>query len=121
MYAFRYVAESSFTEGASVNSGSDTTIDAPTVTTGGPRRIALAFIYAVDNQEILEFEGETGGDWTVLGNVPGEANNAVEDAIIVAQFAEMLSGGTISGGDVGRVPVTDDMWVVRAFALIPRD
>jgi FlaG/FlaF family flagellin (archaellin) len=121
MYAFRYVAASPFTEGASVNSDSDTTIDAPTVTTGGPRRIALAFIYAMDNQEILEFEDETGGDWTVLGNVPGEASLSDSDAIIVAQFAEMLSGGTISGGDVGRVGVRNESWVVRAFALIPRD
>jgi len=121
MYAFRYVAESSFTEGASVNSDSDTTIDAPMVTTGGPRRIALAFIYAMDNQEILEFEGETGGDWTVLGDVEGDASNSNQDAIMTLQGAEMLASGTISGGDVGRTGIVDNGWVVRAFALIPRD
>jgi FlaG/FlaF family flagellin (archaellin) len=121
MYAFRYVAESSFTEGASVNSDSHTTIDAPTVITGGRRRIALVFIYAMDCQEIGDFEGEIGGDWTVLDYVDGEASLSDSDSIIVAQFAEMLDGGTISGGDVSRAGVRDESWVVRAFALIPRD
>jgi FlaG/FlaF family flagellin (archaellin) len=122
MYAFRYVAQppNTFAENPSITADDATTITAPTVTTS-PRGLALAFIYAMDNQEIGDFDGETGGDWTVLGNVPGEASMSDSDAIIVAQFAEMFDGGTISGGDVGRVGVRDENWVVRAFALIPRD
>lgn len=120
MYAFRYVAPFPFAEDPSTTSGDTSTITAPTVDTS-PRGLALAFIYAMDNQEILEFEGETGGDWTVLGDVEGDASNSNEDAIMTLQGAEMLAGGTISGGDVGRTGIVDNGWVVRAFALIPRD
>jgi len=120
MYAFRYVAPFPFAEDPSTTSDDTSTITAPTVDTS-PRGLALAFIYAMDNQEILEFEGETGGDWTVLGDVEGDASQSNEDAIITLQGAEMFAGGTISGGDVGRAAVVDDGWVLRAFALIPRD
>jgi len=120
MYAFRYVAPFPFAEDPSTTAGDASTITAPTVDTS-PRGLALAFIYAMDNQEILEFEGETGGDWTVLGDVEGDASNSNQDTIMTLQVAEMLAGGTISGGNVGRAGVVDNGWVVRAFALIPRD
>jgi FlaG/FlaF family flagellin (archaellin) len=120
MYAFRYVAPFPFAEDPSTTSGSTSTINAPTVD-ASPRGFALAFIYAMDNQEIGDFEGETGGDWTVIGDVEGDASNSNSDTIMTLQGAEMLAGGTITGGNVGRTGVVDNGWVVRAFALIPRD
>lgn len=126
MYAFRYVATSSFTEGASMGTGDTEIIYAEDVTTNGPRRMAVAFVYAMDNQEIESFTGETGGDWIFRGSCIADASMSMDDAIIVMQSALMLEEGTISGGSFTRTgvqttPAGSTTWVVRAFALIPSD
>ena len=123
MYAFRYVAISSFTEGESFGTMTDDTVYAEDVTTLGERRLALAFVYAVDDAEILDFTGETGGDWTRAGYTQGESTGSHEDSVIALQTATLLTSGTIEDGSFTRNGVHTDPgnngWCVRAFALRP--
>ena len=119
------VAISSFTEGESFGTMADDTVYAEDVTTLGERRLALAFVYAVDDAEILDFTGETGGDWTVGAGcyTQGESTGSHEDSFITLESATMLDAGTISGGSFARNGVHTDPgnngWCIIAFALIP--
>jgi FlaG/FlaF family flagellin (archaellin) len=124
MYAFRYVATSSFNEDGSFDSQESDVIYAEDVTTYGSRRLAVSFIYMKGYESTVgEFTGETGGDWIKQAEFQNSITGSYEDAAIQLQTAEMLTAGTISGGSC-REDIMDAHqkgWGVRAFALIPRD
>ena len=115
MYAFRNVALSSFTEGGSFGSGTDSTIDAQSVTTTGVNRLAVSFVFVNDQNSVGSFTGETSGDWTeaVSEFITDQGSNGC----VQLQTATMPSAGTISGGSY--TMGASDPWGVRAFALIP--
>jgi PKD repeat protein len=115
MYAFRNVALSSFTEGASFGSETGRRIYAQDVTTTDARRLAVSFVFVNDNNSVGSFTGETGGDWVEA--VAEFRTNAGSDGTVQLQTATMASAGTISGGSY-RMRQSDP-WGVRAFALIP--
>jgi len=125
MFAFRYVQSAGFAEGNSVGTQDNDIVYAEAVTTAGPRRLAVNFVFATDNQDIGAFTGETGGDWIVSGFTMGEGTQTNDDSYIVMQTAPMLEAGTISGGSYTRVGVYTqpggNSWVVIGFALIPSD
>ena len=116
MYTFRNVASSSFTEdgGFGFDSSSSTTVLAHSVTTTGPNRLAVSFVFDTLDGSIADFTGESGGDWT---EATGEYK-ASDDGKggIQLQTETMTSAGTISGGSstLGHAA----SWGVRAFALI---
>jgi hypothetical protein len=125
MFAFRYVKSTGFTEGNSASTQNNDIVYAKDVTTAGPRRLAVNFVFATDNQDIGAFTGETGGNWIVSGYTMGEGTQTNDDSYIVLQTAQMLTTGAISGGSYTRVGVWTqsggNSWVVTAFALIPSD
>ena len=115
MYAFRNVALTSFTEGAAVLTDYDDVIDAPTITTTGNGRLAVAFISIQNDISLGSFSGESGGDWTEATEYPF---NGDYDICMQLQTATMATGGTISGGsyDTGS---TNYNWIARGVALKP--
>jgi len=124
MYAFRYVSLTNFNEDGSFGTQESDVIYAEDVTTYGPRRLAVAFIYMNGYASTVgEFTGETGGDWIKQEEFQNSITGTYEDAAIQLQTAEMLTPGTISGGSC-REDIMEPQqrgWGVRAFALIPRD
>ena len=118
MYAFRNVATSSFTEGASFGIGDDDVILARSVTTLGDKRLGVSFVSVENDISVGNFIGEGGGyDWTEAVNE--FTFNGDDDICMQLQTATMTSAGTISGGsyDTGS---TNYRWGVRAFALKPK-
>jgi hypothetical protein len=120
MYAFRYVALSSFTEGSGFDSGSSSTIYDRSVTTTSSLRLAVSFVFVSDNNALDAFTGETGGNWVepvseFAYNGPGSG----DDLCIQLQTATMSSAGTINGGSE-YMSAGSDPWGVRVSALIPR-
>jgi uncharacterized repeat protein (TIGR02543 family) len=116
MYAFRNVALTSFTEGASFGIGNDDVILAQSLTTSGDKRLAVSFVSVNNDISVGSFTGESGGDWT---EAVGEFTfNGDDDLCMQLQTATMASAGTIQNGsyDTG---FTNYRWVVRAFALVP--
>lgn len=98
IHTFRAVATSSFTEGI-VSTGSainSTSISAPSVTTLGPARLAVAFVVLGDDLgTIVSFTGESGGDW--VSRFSRQATVGVDSGLDL-QSAQMASTGTITGG-----------------------
>ena len=125
MTAYRYVKTLSFTEDDSETATENDVISAPTVTSVGPRRLDVAFLYMNGYQATVdEFDGETGGDWILQSEFQNSITMSTEDSAIQLQTALMLEAGTISGGTtrVGDdMPDTQDSWIIIAFALIPID
>ncbi len=115
MYAFRNVAPENFIEGGGFTSGTGLTISAPSVTTYGIGRLALAFVFVNDDNAVGDFTGETGGNWQEA--IPEFTTTAGDDGTIQLQTAIMVSPGTISGGSYAMLAA--DPWGVRAFALKP--
>jgi hypothetical protein len=116
MYAFRNVALTSFTEGASFGYGEDDVILAQPVTTLGTNRLAVSFVIVNSNVAVGSFTGESGGDWTEA--TTEFTFNGDDDLCMQLQTATMPTAGTISNGsyDTGS---TSYRFGVRAFALIP--
>lgn len=115
MYAFRNVALTSFTEGGGVGSGNSATITGQAVTTTGDNRLALAFVFVADNNNVGSF---SGGNWAEAAEYQYNGPYSGDDGCIQLQTATMVSAGTISGGSY--TMDDSDPWGVRAFALIPR-
>jgi hypothetical protein len=117
MYAFRNVKASSFTEGGSLGTGTDSTVEGRTVATTGAGRLAVSFIFVDNNRDVSDFTGETGGNWAEVTN--GEFQyNGNSDGTLDLQTATMAAAGTIQNG-VATLSGSDN-WGLRAFALIPR-
>jgi hypothetical protein len=115
MYSFRNVALSSFTEGGSFGTSDGTTISARSVTTTGPSRLVVSFVFVTNNNAIGPFTGETGGDW--IEPIAEFTSTAGNGGCIQLQTATMASAGTISGGSL--TISSSERLGVRAFALIP--
>jgi hypothetical protein len=115
MYAFRNVALSSFTEGENFDNRYTSTIYAPSVTTTGVNRLAVAFVFVNNDRTVDSFTGESGGNWTEATSEFTTTQG--EDGCVQLQTAAMATAGTISGGSdpMG----SSDPWGVRAFALKP--
>ena len=115
MYAFRNVALTSFTEGASFGSGQGEVILAQSVATSGNKRLAISFVSVQNDISVGSFTGESGGDWTEAAEF--QFNGDDDDLVMQLQTATMATGGTISGGsyDMG----SSYRYGVRAFALKP--
>jgi hypothetical protein len=113
MYAFRNVALSSFTDGASFGLGSSSTISSQPVTTAGTGELAVSFVFINNDNAVGSFAGETGGNWAEIA--AGEFTSpAGSNGCVQLQTATMTSAGTIS---VGTMSGGGDPWGVRAFAL----
>lgn len=98
-------------EGAAVTSlGSTTVLDAD-VTTTGANRLGLQLGFLSANQPILDFTGETGGDWTLATQTPTSATAKPFLQTAAMPFATTVGGGSFSKGAAGA-------WIVRGFALI---
>ncbi len=117
MYAFRNVALSNFAEGGGFGFGTVSTISAQSVTTGGPKRLALSFVFENYNNAVDSFTGETGGDWTEA--VAEFSTTAGSRGCVQLQTAAISPNGTISGGNY--TMSSAQRWGVRAFALVPID
>lgn len=94
--------------------GTGTTVSDVGVTTLGADRLACNFIAINDDNAIVAFTGETGGDWAIP--LDGQAGSATgTDAQIGIQTAAMASAGTINGGTY---TMASDAWGIIGFALI---
>lgn len=117
MFTFRNVASESFTENPSFGVGSTTTVNAQSVTTSGPNRLAISFIFWKGNDaDINSITGETGGDWTEVADQtksPDDGKGGID-----LQSAGIASAGIISGG-TGTLSKSVTSWGLKAFALIP--
>ena len=124
LYAFTGVASGTAlsdvlensTAGSVTNAqGVSVAINAPSVTTLGVDRLALAFVAVNDDNALDPFTGESGGDWTEAVAEYAEANGT--DAALGLQIATIASAGTISGGSDSMA--ASDGWGVVGFALKP--
>jgi alpha-tubulin suppressor-like RCC1 family protein len=113
-YAFRGVALSAFTESPTFASDTDGTLTGPTITTTGPRRLAVAFTSLDSNPLMAPFVGETGGDWNEP--VPEFLSGMGSNFGIQLQIAPMPTAGTLTGGQADFGGSSDAM-ICRAFAL----
>lgn len=117
MYRFTGVASSSYTEGLSNAGIGDTgsTVVAPTVTTTGTDRLALALVFTNTPSAHGSFTGETGGDWT---EAVAEFTDATSPLVCLQlQTAQMASAGTITGGSLNN---TDgSQYLSIGVALVP--
>lgn len=93
--------------------GNGVTVPDCGVTTLGTERLAVNFIGINDDNAVLEFTGETGGNWSLGGSFTAAAGT---DAAIGMNYAEMASAGTINGGTYTQVT---DPWGVIGFAIKP--
>ncbi len=117
IYDFRNVATSGFTEGGgttTASGSSSTTISAPSVTTTGVGRLAVAFVWDVADNALSSFTGESGGTWASASTY---ATTSGSGAAIQLQTATMASAGTISGGSYSISQ--GSYWSVQDFALKP--
>lgn len=94
---------------------SSTSVGDASVVTGGPARLALAFVGIDDDQAVGSFTGETGGDWTEA--VAEFASATGTQACLQLQTAVMASAGTIDGG-TATIGVSSG-WGTVGTALIP--
>jgi len=121
MYAFRNVALSSFTEDPDFGSGTDSSIEARSVTTTGNGRLAVSFVFVNNDNSVGSFTGESGGDWQeAVNEFTYNPSGSSNDGCIQLQTATMASAGTISGGSYDMGYYNSDPWGVRAFALKPQ-
>lgn len=109
---FRGVNTDNPYEGLTNVAGNSVTIsDAPVVSTG-QNELACNFLFVGPSNDINEFTGEVGGDWTVA-----YATEAAEAARQAVQVATLTSSGTIDGGLL--TLVTSGAWLNRGLALLP--
>ena len=102
--------------GSTVNGvGNSTTVADSGVTTLGADRLACNFVAVNDDNVLIDFTSETGGDWTEA--VAEFASATGTDGAIQLQTATIASAGTINGGTYTMVT---DPWGVVGFALIPQ-
>ncbi|MCS7113905.1 MAG: hypothetical protein N3F10_04445 [Candidatus Bathyarchaeota archaeon] len=117
MYAFRNV--DILCEGKNFKSGQSTRVDAPSVTTLGPKRLAVAFVSIKDDVAVGDFTGETGGNWTEqTGEYRFKSGN--DRGCLQLQSAALENIGTISGGYLYTGTQKPPAWGVSAFALVPK-
>jgi hypothetical protein len=113
MYAFRGTAVSSFTESGGVNTGTDDSVECPSVTTSENGSMAVAFTAIDDDHSQTNFTGETGGNYTEA--VAEYTSSLGLDGSIGLQTATMATAGTVSGGSF--TIAAADAWVCRSFSL----
>lgn len=105
-----------FIENKSTNgSGSnDDTIEAPSVTSTGPERLAVAIGgCSEDVTGIAAFSGESGGTWVLRHEVGSSVGS---NARVWLQTADLASAGTVSGGSM--TISSGENWCQHGFALI---
>ena len=115
MYAFNNVSLLNFVEDGSFGSGTDSTINAQSVTTSSDSRLAVSFVFVSDNNNVGSFVGETGGDW--IEAVSEFKTSSGSDGCMQLQIAEMTTAGQLNGGSY--TMSESDPWMIRAFALVP--
>jgi hypothetical protein len=115
IYVFENVALSSFTEGADFGTGTDDSIECPSLTTINTKRLAVAFVFLNESLDVGDFTGESGGDWEEA--VAEVKYPSYTVGCLQLQTATMASAGTISGGSYTLSEAAP--WGVRSFALIP--
>ena len=102
-------------EGGSFGTGTDATIEQPSITTSGAERLCVAFVHVADDNALDAFTGTTGGTW---GEAVAEYAQATGDDFAMGlQTATLASAGTISGG-VDTMAAADP-WGVQTFAIKP--
>src|SRR3990172_3745977 len=86
------------------------------VVTNGADRLALQFVFVIDDNAVDSFAGETGGDW-VWAVAEATTTTTNPDSCLQLQTATIASAGTIDGGSY--TMAASDSWGVIGFALIP--
>lgn len=117
MYRFAGVDNTTPHEGGAVTSGTDDSVEAPSVTTSGADRLAVCFVFQGDDTNAMtDFTGESNGDWTEA--VAEHLETTGLDGGLQLQTAVLASATTLSGGAF-TFATGAEAWVCRAFALIP--
>lgn len=107
-------AAPAFEDGPSATAGTGITVDDAGVTTTVNNCLALQFGLISPSQSALDFDGESGGDWSIATQTP--AGSAVR---LFLQTANKPTPGTIDGGSFDKSGT--GAWVVRGFALTYED
>jgi alpha-tubulin suppressor-like RCC1 family protein len=117
IYSFAGVRTSSPFEGESLVLDTDGSLSGPTVTSSGPRRLAVCFVAIDSNPPLSPFAGELGGDW--IEPVAEATSDLGSNFGLQLQIANLptTTGGTISGGSAN-FGGSSDASLGRAFALI---
>lgn len=117
MYRFSGVNNSTPHEGGAVTSGTDDSVEAPSVTTTGANRLAVCFVFQGDDTNAMtDFTGESNGNWVEA--IAEHLDTTGLDGGLQLQTAELVSAVTLSGGSF-TFATGAEAWVCRAFALIP--
>ena len=120
IYVFRNVATSNFLESVTNPANTETTtsdtnhLRAQSVTTSGPKRLAVTFIAAGDNPSISTFGGyiERAEINCAYGTTEGDASKSK----FGLDTAEMANPDTLNPSPIS---FTYGNWIVRSFALVP--
>ncbi|MEM2815700.1 MAG: hypothetical protein QW056_00405 [Candidatus Bathyarchaeia archaeon] len=118
MYAFRNV-DICISEGKNFKSGQSTRVYAPSVTTSGPKRLAIAFVSIKDDVAVSSFTGETGGDW-IEQTEEYRFKSGNDRGCLQLQSAALENMGEITGGYFDITAQKAPAWGVSAFALVPK-
>lgn len=113
IWRFSGVPSISLIENASHATGSDESIEIPSVTTSRTNGLVLAFTYVSDNNSIGEAAGESGGTYVEQYEY---STSAGSDGAVQLQTATMATAGTISGGVSTQSAA--DPWGCRTLALM---
>lgn len=79
-----------------VSSGTDDTIEAPTLTSLSANRLGLAFVAVTDDRAMAAFSGATGGTW--VEPVAEVTTTTGDDGSLQLQTVEIATAGTVTGG-----------------------
>lgn len=102
-------------EGLATTTGTDSSIEVPSLTTSGADRLGVALVAVADDNALDAFSGGTGGTWAEA--VAEYTSTAGTDGALGLQVVTLAAAGTISGG-VDTMAAAD-AWCVRVFALKP--
>lgn len=93
--------------------GSGTNPTDVSVTTTDVDRLAINGVMKNNGESILEFTGESGGDWLLKSEGSGTPTN---DCRLGLEAADMAAAATINGGSCTG---TSGLWMVIGYALLP--
>lgn len=101
----------------SILSGSSINPGAPTVTSLGPNRLAVAFGAQswTPTAPITSYTGETGGDWLVEFDTV-TAGSTAQNTQAFLQTAALASSGILSGGQI--TTTSSAVWLVSGLSLV---
>lgn len=96
--------------------GTDASIEQPSITTLGVDRLCVALVWVGDDNPLDAFGGTTGGTWEEP--VAEFTTTTGDDGALGIQTLEKAAAGTVSGG-VDTMGLANDPWGVKVFALLP--